>query len=297
MFKHLHLPRAGPIALALVLALVLVPSAASGTYVDASGDNTAGAGDIKSVSVTGDKTNGQLLFRISGVNMASSDQNVLFVDIDTDANPTTGNLGDGGTEYSFFVGGSTFDFSRWDGSNWVNTPYATVRVTGNTSDVSISVNRSELGNTADFNFFANTLNVTVEGTNAALGLDFAPDDGAFNYSFESNGPQINSVDVQTTPSGGPKAGKRFVVQPTALHLPPDGRKTTTPLLPESYSCSAKLAGKRLAGSGTGACTYSIPKNLKVRKGKKKPPAKTLVVQLTVNYQGATKVVPLTFKVT
>jgi hypothetical protein len=297
MFKLRHLPRAGPIALGLVLALVLVPGAASGTYADASGDNTAGASDIKSVSVTGDKSNGQLLFRISGANMASSDQNVLFVDIDTDANPATGNLSDGGTEYSFVVGASTFDFSRWDGANWVDTPYATVRVTGNTSDITISVNRSELANTADFNFAANTLNFTVDGTTATFGLDVAPDDGAYNYSFEANGPLINSVDVQTTPSAGPKAGKRFVVQPTALHLPPDGRTSATPLLPESYSCGAKLAGKRLVGTGTGGCTYSIPKKAKAKKGKKKPPAKTLVVQLTVNYQGATKVVPLTFKVT
>jgi mevalonate kinase len=64
-------------------------------------------------------------------------------------------------------------------------------------------------------------------------------------------------------------------------------KATT-ILPESYSCTATLGAKKLAGSGTGGCTLSVPK--KKAKGKK------LVVQLTVTYQGATKVVPLTFKV-
>ena len=76
--------------------------------------------------------------------------------------------------------------------------------------------------------------------------------------------------------------------PTGLKLPPDGRTTPTAILPESYSCNAKLGAKRLAGSGTGGCTFAIPK--------KKARGKRLTVQLTVNYQGATKTVPLTFKV-
>ncbi len=76
--------------------------------------------------------------------------------------------------------------------------------------------------------------------------------------------------------------------PTALHLPPDGRTTPATIAPESYSCTAKLGAKSVAGSGTGGCTLNIPK--------KKSRAKKLTVQLTVNYQGATRVVPLTFKV-
>lgn len=60
------------------------------------------------------------------------------------------------------------------------------------------------------------------------------------------------------------------------------------VLPESYSCTAKLGAKKLAGSGTGGCTLKVPK--------KKTRGKRLTVVLTVNYQGATKVVPLTFKV-
>jgi hypothetical protein len=88
---------------------------------------------------------------------------------------------------------------------------------------------------------------------------------------------------------GPRAGKRFVVVPTGLKLPPDGRAIATPVLPESYTCVAKLGAKQLAGSGTGGCTIAVPK--------KKARGKRLTVQLTVIYQGATKVVPLTFKVT
>jgi hypothetical protein len=280
--------RALPLAAALATALVLVPTAASGNYADASGDAFGGAGDITSVTVSGDKGSGQVVFRIEGSNLASSEDNELYIDIDTDANPTTGSQTDNGAEYEFVVDSDSYGFGRWDGSRWVNAPHTTVRVTGGTNQIMISVNRSELGNSADFNFVATAFNFVISGNVAQIGLDSAPDDGAYNYAIEANGPQINSVDVKTTPTGGPRAGKQFVVVPTALHLPPDGRTTPAAIAPESYSCTAKVGAKKLAGKGTGACTFAVPK--------KKTRGKKLTVQLTINYQGATKVVPLTFKV-
>jgi hypothetical protein len=284
-----RLKRAGPIAATLMAALVLVPSAASGNYVDASGDNIGQAGDLTAVTVAGEQATGQLLFRITGTNLASSEENLLYLDIDTDANPLTGSLRDGGAEYEFFIDGNSYGFGRWDGSQWVRASNLTVLVSGNTSEITISVNRSELGNSAVFNFAATTFSMSpISSTAVQIGLDLAPDDGAFNYSFDANGPQINSVDLRTTPSGGPRAGKPFVVVPTGLKLPPDGRTTQAAILPESYSCSAKLGAKRLAGKATGGCTFAVPK--------KKARGKRLTVLLTVNYQGSTKVVPLTFKV-
>jgi hypothetical protein len=283
----LQLKRAGPLLAVLALALTLVPAASSGTYGDASGDNVGGAGDVTGVTVTGDKNSGQLVFRVAGVNIASSQQNVLFVDIDTDANPATGDLLDGGTEYSFYIDDNSYGFGRWEGSDWVRAPNSTVRVSGGTSLITISVNRSELGNTSDFNFEVTSLAVPLGGS-GSVGLDSAPDDGSYNYSFDSNGPLITSVDVRTTPSGGPRAGKAFKVEPTALHLPPDGRTSASPIVAESYTCTAKLGSKALTGTGTGSCTFAIPK--------KKSHGKKLTVRLTVNYEGATKVIPYTFTV-
>jgi hypothetical protein len=95
------------------------------------------------------------------------------------------------------------------------------------------------------------------------------------------------VSVTKTPAA-PKAGKRFVIVPTGLKLPPDGQTPPPTILPESYSCTAKLGAKKLAGSGTGRCTFAVPK--------KNARGKRLTVLLTVKYQGATKVVPFTFKV-
>jgi hypothetical protein len=277
-----RLKRAGPIAAVLVAALVLVPTASStSSYTDPSGDSGK-AGDISGVTVAGDKGSGQLVFRVSGTNLATSDNNLLFVDIDSDANPLTGNILDDGADYSFMVGGDGYAFGRWSGSNWVDTANLTVTVAGGSGQIMISVNKSEVGNPSDVNVVASTLSLPD------LSVDSAPDDGAYNYSFDANGPQINSVDVQTTPSTGPKAGKKLTITPTALHLPPDGRKSTASITPDSYSCKAKLGAKTLTGSGTGGCTLSIPK--------KKSKGKTLSVRLTVDYQGAAKSVPLTFKV-
>ena len=279
--NHLRNRTTGPMVAALMAALVLVPSAASGNYADPAGDSGA-AGDITAVTVVGDKGSGQVVFRITGSNLATSETNLLFVTIDSDANPLTGDLTDNGSDYWFGMDNSTYGFEHWDGSRWVDNPDLTVRITGNSSAITISVNRSELGNTADFNFASSTLNLSDRTS------DHGPNDGAYNYSLDVNGPQINSVDVKTTPSVGPRAGKRFVVVPTGLKLPPDGRAIATPVLPESYSCTAKLGAKQLAGSGTGGCSIAVPK--------KKARGKRLTVQLTVIYQGATKVVPLTFKV-
>jgi hypothetical protein len=234
-----------------------------------------------SVIVAGDKASGQLLFRITGTNIASSETSPLFLYIDSDANPLIGDITENGSDYFFYVDNTSYFFGHWDGSNWLDTPDLSVQVLSGPTQILISVNRSELGNTSMFNFFVGTVNA------ADRAFDAAPDQGAFNYSFDANGPQILSMNVKKTPAAGPKAGKRFVVAPTGLKLPPDGQLTPPAILPESYSCTAKLGAKRLAGSGTGRCTIAIPKNAR---------GKRLSVRLTVSYQGAKKVVPLTFKV-
>jgi hypothetical protein len=274
-----RLKRAGLIA-AVTAALILVPTASSGTYTDPPGDSST-AGDLLSVTVAGDKASGQLLFRITGTNIASAETSPLFLYIDSDANPLTGDITENGWDYFFYVDNTSYFVAHWDGSNWVETPDLSVQISGNTSQILISVNRSELGNTSMFNFFAVTVNA------ADRAFDDAPNEGAFNFSFDANGPQIISVIIKKTPAAGPKAGKRFVIAPTALKLPPDRQTTPPKIVPESYSCTAKLGAKRLAGSGTGRCTIAVPKNAR---------GKRLAVLLTVNYQGAKKVVPLTFKV-
>jgi hypothetical protein len=207
--------------------------------------------------------------------------NELYLSIDSDSNPLTGDLADHGTDYWFGIDNDSYGFERWNGAEWVDAPYSTVRVMGGGGGfITVSVNRSELGNTSALNFIASTWTPSS--------ADSAPNDGMFNYAFDANGPRVDSVDVQTKPSAGPRAGRKFVVVPTGLHLPADGRTTPSMPTPESYGCLAKLGTRTLAGTGVGKCTFSIPK--------KKAKGKRLTVQLTVNYEGATKTVPLTFRV-
>jgi len=283
MDKAKHLKRAGRLAVAAtMLALVVVPSASSkGVYADPAGDSGS-AGDITGINVTGDKASGQLTFTIKGTNLIYGADHFAALAIDSDANPLTGSSGWVGADYFFGFGEDGYSFGHWTGSEWDwNTPYTTVHVHYAYSGVTVSVNRAEIGNTAEINFVAEAADFTNEK------YDDAPDDGAFNYSLEADGVDIVSVDVQTVPASGPKAGKPFVVKPMGLKLPPDGRDISAVLQPESYSCKATLKGKSIAGSGTGACTLRL---LKKARGK------TLNVVLTVTYQGTSRSFPYVFKV-
>ena len=277
-----RLKRAGPIAAALMAALVLVPTSSAGNYTDPAGDGGK-AGDITSVTVAGDKGSGQLLFKITGTNIASSEQAPLFLDIDSDANPMTGNaprqrLGLRVPRRQRRLRLRSLERLRLGRHTEPERP----GVRGHESDPHLREPERAR------QYVRCSTSRRRRSTSRPWRSTRAPNDGAFNYSLDANGPQIDSVDVQTTPTAGPKAGKRFVIVPTGLKLPPDGRTSATPILPESYSCVAKLGAKKLAGSGTGGCTVKVPK--------KKARGKRLTVLLTVNYQGATKVVPLTFKV-
>jgi hypothetical protein len=272
--------RYSSISAALVIALALVPAAPSGTYADPSGD-AGSAGDISGVVVDGVPATSLIVFRISGTNLATSVVNPLNLSIDSDSNPLTGDLKHHGTDYWFSVDDNSYWFARWNGSDWVDSAPSTVEVVGDTSQITISVRTQEIGGAAAFNFVAWT---DVPGR----GKDSAPNDDVSHYSLEANGPGIDSVDVKTSPSSGPRAGKQFVIVPTGLRLEPDGSTTQTPVLPESYACAAKLGTRALVGRGIGRCTFALPK--------KNSRGKRLEVMLTVDYEGSTKTVPFLFRV-
>jgi hypothetical protein len=185
----------------------------------------------------------------------------------------TRRLGTGGADYGFLVRelDNTYSFVRWSVTEWSETPDSTVRFSSSSAGMLVSVNRSELGNTSGFRFWAQT----VQGD----ARDTAPDTGLWNYSLAAGGPDVQAVLVRTQPSGAPRAGKRFTLKPVGLQLPDFGEPAAKLPRPESYRCSAKLAGKQLAGRGTGRCTPTIPKTAK---------GKRLTVALTVVYQGVTK---------
>jgi hypothetical protein len=282
---HRKLTGAGAFAaIVAALALIFTPAASSQggpPYSDPSGDSSS-AGDISGVTVLADKGSGQVVFRISGSNLSTSPTLLTGLFIDSDANPATGDAQLFGADYVFAVDDTSYDFEHWNGSDWVATPYSTVRVGGGGSSVTISVNRSEIGNTSEFNFSARSLNGDTKAT------DDAPDDGMYNYSIDAGGPDIHGILLQTKPSFGPKAGKAFVVTPIGLKLPPDGTQITIAPRPDSYTCRATIKGRAITGTRTGGCTLRLAKT--------KTRGKRLTVVVTVTYEGATKSVPFTFVV-
>jgi hypothetical protein len=273
MFK-----RAGPLAAVLLAALVLAPGATPGTYADKSGDSGS-AGDITGIQVAADKASGQMIFRVEGSNLSTSPNDLTILFIDSDANPATGQVSLVGADYVFAIDDTTYEFDHWNGSDWVETPNSTVRVTGGGPALMISVNRSELGNTSNLNLWARSVNMVDKKS------DDAPDDGTYNYSIDANGPDIQSLDLKTAPIAGPKHGKKFVVTPAGLKLPVGGPIDEQP--PDSYSCTAKLGQRPLRGTGTGACTYTLPR---------KSRGKQLRLTVTVNYEGASKSFTYSFRV-
>src|SRR5436190_2366511 len=247
-----YLKRAGPVAVAIAaLALFAGPAASSQgspQYPDAAGDNSS-APDIAGVTVFSDKTSGQVVFRIVGTNLSTSPNFVTGLNIDSDANPATGDVLSDGADYAFEVDNTSYGFWHWSGSDWVDTPYSTVTVSGGGGTVLFSVNKSEIGNASDFNFSIYTIDVANEQ------FDSAPNIGMFNYSIDVGGPLILGALVQTKPMVGPKAGRAFTVVPLGLKLPPNGGVVNVDPAPDSYTCRATLKGQALTGTGTGGCTF------------------------------------------
>jgi hypothetical protein len=275
--------RMGALAAVLVAAaFALAGSAgATGKYTDKTGDGGA-TFDITGAQVASDAS-GQITFRIDVANIAAGDVVGLFVD--SDANALTGDVRAGGADYLFLVVPSDREYSpeHWNGSDWDdNFTRLSLRVGLTSNGVLVIINRSELGNTSQVNFWA----MSLAGDGGPGKVDVAPDDGVWNYDLAASGPDIRQVLVQTTPAAGPRVGKAFSVKVTGIDLP----LTNVPgaVQPESWKCTAKLAWKSLAGTGTGGCTFRIPKE--------KSKGKQLVVTVSVTYEGATKVVQLPFKV-
>jgi hypothetical protein len=258
-------------------------SGAAGKYADPAGDARGGP-DITNVAVASDP-GGQIVFTISvaGLQVGAEMATLLF--IDADANPATGSPNLLGAEYAFLIDelDNSYGFVRWTGSDWdANTPSSTVRVTDGQGSRLVSVNASELGATQSFNFWIRS----ITGKPDAGQFDDAPDDRAFNYTLAAGGPDIRQVVVKATPTA-PLAGKRFSVAPTSIALPTGGDGSAVLPKPESFRCAARLGTRVLRGKGAGGCTFAIPKGSK---------GKRVTITLTVTYQGATKGVPLVYRV-
>lgn len=245
-------------------------AASPAIFVDGAGD-APGAPDVTTVVVSNDDT-GVIRFRINIANqqrLASDSKIYLYVD--ADKNPATGAPDALGADYQFLIDGSnqSFALGRWNGTAFDFVDSQTVHA-WYWSGISITVNRSELGGTAGFNFWAETQRVTASSTL----VDDAGKTSGWSYGLQTgltNPADIHQLLVYWKPRT-PRAGKAFTFRISALVI--EGQAKTVP--PDRYSCKATLGKRTLTGRGLGGCSFRLGRGAR---GKK------LTLTVTVAYRG------------
>jgi hypothetical protein len=262
------------IAAAIVLGLAAIPSATgvgSTSFNDTIGDGN-GAADVKTVVVSNDDA-GQVTFRVNVDTLPRPSDTRVFVFIDTDRNRATGSPEAAGADYAIVddSSDSTYDIARWNGSDWDDTASSTVRVFADGGGVTFSINKSELGGTAAFDFWVGTQLGDPSG-NAA---DTAPDgDAVWTYTLQASAPARPTITKLVVPAASvlPKAGTTFTFRVAQVLL-----STKQLAAPDRVTCKATLAGKALASTRPGGCTWKLPKTAR---------RKSLVVTVTAVYSGS-----------
>lgn len=259
------------------LALVLIPAGSAAThqgcvtpatYVDPAGDAKS-APDVTKVNLDLDAASG-LQIDLAGTEDLAGD-GILVVAIDSDRNSGTGDRF--GADYAVAIFANGMGFLKWNGSEMAvfnHLPALLARAPARSSSGSApatSVRRR----------------LTSGCSGSGEMTDLAPDNGEASYPAQENAVSISSLLYTMTPLF-PKAGKRFTLKIQGVRL--EGSNKI--VLPDSLSCSAKLAGKAIKGSGTGGCSWLLPKKAR---GKK------LTVMVNVSYHGDSETFSQTFKVT
>lgn len=222
------LTRAWPAAVVALLIAVLVgcggssddsqhekePGASSARYRDVVGDGGS-LPDIRRVEVTSTPA-GRISFDVNLGHFTARTKTVVDLWLDTDANPESGNSsfpGADGADYmvSAVLGAEPRgDLAKSSSNGWTMTTAPTPRVSRTPTGFTISIDRRDLGNTKEFNFFA------VRGGNAPGFPDRAPGLGTYNYSLALGGPR--PVEGREVRGGADKAGGDEGRKPVVLTL-------------------------------------------------------------------------------
>ena len=220
---------------------------------DPTGDNGA-APDITSIEVANDAS-GYIAFQIGMTRRPTRADMRVVVAIDSDQNTATGFEG---SDYLLLAAPATgsYGLARWDGTQFVDSPETTLSEEGGVADITFSINRSELGNTAEFNFWART----VQGPTFAAGhYDSVPDTGSSSYALGVE-PDIH-LSVERSHAGTARSGKDFV----ALIVVTRSDILLADVTVADVTCAASVGGRALAatmrdGLGPAAgCLWRMPK--------------------------------------
>jgi hypothetical protein len=243
-----------------MLALLLLGASGAGaaaSFTDPTGDATGGAADITGVSVSNDAS-GNITFTLTTNRSACTSDDIVVIVLDTDRNASTGV---GGLDYAIGLEASGAVLLKASGATFTGAAASTLQATNN--NMTVTINRSDLGSTTGFNFAV----VSSLLSNQTAAKDSAPDSGTYSYDLGLK-PVLNTLAAKFSPTL-PRHGHAFRLAATTLRLE-DGSVVKA----DSITCRATLNGKRLAGR----CSWRIPANAR---------GKRLVVYLTARYQGAT----------
>jgi hypothetical protein len=272
-------------------------SAAKGsqTFVDPTGDSVDDAPDIAQVDVS-NEDNGDVSIVVSIANrpLGFEADDTVYVFLDTDSSPGTGK---DGFDYLYAAASGFTALYRWNGSSYGQTPAPTASGSvSNTGQVSLRINRSDLGNSAAFGL------VVLSNGAEDSAVDRAPDTGAYHYELGLPSATTTTAGTTTTttptttteplppapaprflvtPLGKPHAGKRFTVRVQVVLA---GRS----LAPTSLGCSASVGrAKARAIAGRQACVVSVPAGTA---------GKTLVVAFKLHFRAVARTSTLRIRI-
>ena len=243
---------------AAAFTVVAVAGAAPTGYSDPTGDNGAAA-DIG--AVTSDlAADGYVHVKATIANMpALQTPGFVGLALDTDRSGSTGSIGGG----DYFLAVDMSDLSgsllKWSSSDYVDAPTQTgdVRFLVGGGGIEFLVRPGALGGATLFNFLV----VASTGEGDGAQFDFAPDSGTWFFEAQRPAPAptpaaATSAQAIYAPAFA-TAGKSFRVTRANVRL---DNGTTAPAA--TFRCRTTLTGKTLRGTGTGGCTFAVPKTAK-----------------------------------
>lgn len=242
----------------VVLALLVAQVArADANFTDPSGDAN-GAPDVTDVSVFNDAFN-RVVFgaKIAGGAAMAADGEIVFV-VDMDKNAETGS---GGWDYLIVLNGKKqWNLLRWDGTQWVEAPAATAKPYFYDDVVLFGIDRSELGNTALFDFFVEANKYTGD---QVVATDTVPDgDAVWSYATVAKTFGLIASPIVAVTKGGARVGKPFHVGYIAART-----DSPEPIVGPKSTCVATVGTKRIPArvaqdGDVAACRVTVPKTAK-----------------------------------
>ena len=291
---HVRLLTRPWLVLAIAVAVVALPSAASGalsspkapaanttTFNDSVGEDPA-APDITTIVASNDDA-ATISFKISIPNRPQYAADIAIVMfLDSDANQSTGDPESLGADYIIQLIQGELLLFKWDGSDFTLSPTQSSLSYAWAGGPTIRVNASDLSNTRKLLFDVTAVSgIVFDSTTGAIDCtnckrDFAPTIGFYPYNVVVQKPTLVVRSLKPTPAR-PVAGRPFTLKLVAARS-----DTGAAVQNGRVTCVGRLGAARLTAQlqrvqgGAATCTWNIPANAK---------GKTFRGSVTVAFEG------------